>query len=757
MQFDFAQQPGIKRWNADLIKTAEPLVSIITPFYNSGTTIQQTANCVFDQTFPFFEWILVDDGSTAEEDIGMLDVLANEDPRVVVLHKKNGGASSARNLGIRNSRTEYILPLDADDLLEPTFLEYCWWMLSHDQQASWAYTESCGFQGMEYIWKSRFDANKMKRENLLTVTALIRKSALESVGCYMEGPRYYNEDWHAWLRMVAAGYYPVQSLGEPLFWYRRSDTGAFSKATTNKSAAKENKRLIAGAADKIHDPHPAVIYPQSMQYAWSRPKRSDWNRHFRGTKKRMHILFLFPHLEMGGADKFNLDLITGLAPDRFETGVITTNPADNAWLQRFRLATPNIFCLSNFMCSRDYAEFISYYIESRQPDVLFVSNSAHGYALVPWLRQNYPSLPIVDYVHMEEWYWRNGGHARSSGGVGACLEKTYVCNTVTERVMVEHFARKPETVETVHIGVDANFFAPESIQPGQLYRELRIDRNRPIVLFICRLHPQKRPFLMLEIAKRVSSEIPEVAFAVVGNGPQEEELRRTVGKRHLKDTVYFLGAKQDVRSCYRDAKVTLVCSVKEGLSLTAYESCAMGVPVISADVGGQKDLVDETVGALIPCTQQEADSFDKRTFDTDEVNAYADAICRYLRNTEEWENTSRSCRQKILNGFTIEHMVHRFEQEFQRLVQDTDLMRSRKEVAAHLAALTPMAAELYTMEMQMQCAEDHLTGRMAGLGYYETETILMKIRRVYTQGGIWHVFRKGIIWIQKRLGLYSLK
>ena len=97
MQFDFAQQPGIKRWNADLIKTAEPLVSIITPFYNSGTTIRQTANCVFDQTFPFFEWILVDDGSTAEEDIDMLDVLANEDPRVVVLHKKNGGASSARN------------------------------------------------------------------------------------------------------------------------------------------------------------------------------------------------------------------------------------------------------------------------------------------------------------------------------------------------------------------------------------------------------------------------------------------------------------------------------------------------------------------------------------------------------------------------------------------------------------------------------------------------------------------------------------
>ncbi len=751
MQFNFTQQPGIKRWNADLIKTAEPMVSIITPFYNSGTTIRQTANCVFDQTFPFFEWILVDDGSTAEEDIGMLDVLANEDPRVVVLHKKNGGASSARNLGIRNARTEYILPLDADDLLEPTFLEYCWWMLSHDQQASWAYTESCGFQGMEYIWKSRFDANKMKRENLLTVTALIRKSALESVGCYMEGPRYYNEDWHAWLKMVAAGYYPVQSLGEPLFWYRRSDTGAFSKATTDKSAAEENKRLIASAAAKIHDPHPAVIYPQPMQYAWAAPRLSDWNRCIRERKDKLHILFLFPHMEMGGADKFNLDLISGLNPKRFETGIITTNTAVNTWVQRFRLATPNIFCLSNFMSSRDYAEFISYYIESRKPDVLFVSNSAHGYALVPWLRQHYSDLPIVDYVHMEEWYWRNGGHARSSGAVGACLEKTYVCNSATEQVMAECFARKPETVFTVHIGVDASYFSSETVQPGALYQELGIEKSRPIILFICRLHPQKRPFLMIEIAKKVASEIKDVAFVVVGNGPQEAELRNTVQKAHLQNTVYFLGAKQDVRYCYRDAKVTLVCSLKEGLSLTAYESCAMGVPVVSADVGGQKDLIDSSVGALISCRQKEAESFDMRTFDEEEVDAYVDAICYLLNDSAAWQKVSLACRKKILSGFTIAQMVCFFEEEFQRLVSDATFRRIRREIAAHLEALAPLSEELYRLEMQLQCTEDDLTYNTVGLELFGTETMQMKIRRIYKQEGIWQVFRKGTVWILKQL------
>ena len=751
--FDYTRQPGKTLWNRDLVKTEEPLVSIITPFYNSGSQLRQTANCVLDQTFPYFEWILVDDGSTREEDLQLLDTLAAEDPRVRILHKDNGGISSARNLGIRHARTDLILPLDADDLLEPTYLEYCWWMLNKHPDASWAYTESCGFQGQEYLWKKRFDPNEMKRENLLTATALIRKSALMSVGGYMEGKKHYNEDWYAWLKIIAKGHFPVQSMGEPLLWYRRSDTGVLSKVKTDKKLSAENKVLIAAAASEIHAAAPAIIYPQPMQYAWATPRLSDWNRCFRAKKDKIHVLFLFPHLEMGGADKFNLDLISGLDPERFEAGIITTNPADNTWIQRFRLATPNIFCLSNFMASRDYAEFISYYIASRQPDVLFVSNSAHGYALVPWLRQHYPELPIVDYVHMEEWYWRNGGHARSSGAVGACLEQTYVCNTATEQVMVAHFGRKPETVRTVHIGVDADSFSPDTNLSNDLYSEVGISRDRPIVLFICRLHPQKRPFLMLEIARKTADRIPEAAFVVVGSGPQEEELRRTVKRAHLGNVVYFLGAKQDVRYCYQAAKITLICSLKEGLSLTAYESCAMGVPVISADVGGQKDLIDSSVGALLPCSQTEADSLDARTFDAEEVNGYTDAICHLLNDPAAWKEASRKCREKIMGGFTIAQMVRFFEQEFQRLAKDPTPKQARRETAAHIQALAPMAEELYRLEMQLQCTEDGLTHNMVGQGYYDTETIPMKIRRVLAQEGIWQVFRKGIIWIQKQLGI----
>lgn len=93
------------------------------------------------------------------------------------------------------------------------------------------------------------------------------------------------------------------------------------------------------------------------------------------------------------------------------------------------------------MSANDYPEFIDYFIKSRDIDILFASNSTDGYYLLPWIRKNHPELAIIDYVHMEEWYWRNGGHARSSAVMGEIVERTYVCNSATREVMINQFQR----------------------------------------------------------------------------------------------------------------------------------------------------------------------------------------------------------------------------------------------------------------------------------------------------------------------------
>lgn len=249
---------------------------------------------------------------------------------------------------------------------------------------------------------------------------------------------------------------------------------------------------------------------------------------------------------------------------------------------------------------------------------------------------------------------------------------------------------------------------------------------------------------MLEIAKRVSALIPDAAFAVVGDGPQEQELRQKAAASDLGRNVFFLGARRDVRPYYRDAKLTLVCSLKEGLSLTAYESCAMGVPVISADVGGQKDLIDSSVGALLPCLQSESDSLDGRSFPEEEIRSYVDAIVKLLCDDALWQETAANCRKKIEAGFTINNMVAFFDNEFQRLLTDETLKARRQETALALTRLTPMAEEFYTMEMQMQHAEDYAAACIEA-------NPVTKINRALKEGGIFGLIVKILRKIKHKL------
>lgn len=95
----------------------EPLVSVVVPMYNSEEYIIDCLNSITKQTYTNIEIIVIDDGST---DHGYLRVskLKNEDGRIKLIHKTNAGVSASRNTGIDNSKGEYILFVDSDDIID---------------------------------------------------------------------------------------------------------------------------------------------------------------------------------------------------------------------------------------------------------------------------------------------------------------------------------------------------------------------------------------------------------------------------------------------------------------------------------------------------------------------------------------------------------------------------------------------------------------------------------------------------------------
>lgn len=98
-----------------------PKVSVIVPVYNAERYLRRCIDSILSQTFTDFELILVNDGS-ADGSGKICDEYAQEDSRVVVIHKENGGVSSARNKGIDVAHGEWISFVDSDDYISTTYL-----------------------------------------------------------------------------------------------------------------------------------------------------------------------------------------------------------------------------------------------------------------------------------------------------------------------------------------------------------------------------------------------------------------------------------------------------------------------------------------------------------------------------------------------------------------------------------------------------------------------------------------------------------
>ena len=91
----------------------------------------------------------------------------------------------------------------------------------------------------------------------------------------------------------------------------------------------------------------------------------------------------------------------------------------------------------------------------------------------------------------------------------------------------------------------------------------------------------------------------------------------------------------------------------------------MGVPVVSCDVGGQKELINSETGVIVPCLQKEEDIFDFN-YSEEDIKNYVDGILKISKNLDKYK---KACRKRILNGFTIDNMAENMQKEFDKLMQ----------------------------------------------------------------------------------------
>lgn len=210
------------------------LVSVVIPCYNQSQYLEEAVQSAVNQTYLNIEIIIVNDGST-DNTQEVAEELQKKYPDIIrVIKQKNQGLSQTRNNGISEALGEYILALDADDILDKKLVSHCMDTLIKNNVDIVYFDLQC-FGAKDYIaYRKPFSENNILYENLPPAASLYKKKVWEKINGYKSNMDIGYEDWEFWINAYKYKF-TFHYLPETLFYYRvkkeSRDTNAVTKHT----------------------------------------------------------------------------------------------------------------------------------------------------------------------------------------------------------------------------------------------------------------------------------------------------------------------------------------------------------------------------------------------------------------------------------------------------------------------------------------------------------------------------------------------
>lgn len=234
-----------------------PLISIIIPCYNNKSVVLEAIDSALKQTYPSIEIIVVDDGST-DFSYEFVDNHYKDCDNVQVVRQHNQGPAAARNTGFSVSRGDFLVFLDADDILHPDYVANCQRVYENDPDLNIVYCDAEYFENRTGPWKLKpFSESTILLYNSIPVFAMIRSCVFRQIGKY-DTELKCSEDWELWIRLLQQ-FEGVYKIPKVLYYYR-----------------KRNEKNSITDYDKIYNfRHDALLYIYNKHQHLYRRKEFD--------------------------------------------------------------------------------------------------------------------------------------------------------------------------------------------------------------------------------------------------------------------------------------------------------------------------------------------------------------------------------------------------------------------------------------------------------------------------------------------------
>jgi glycosyltransferase involved in cell wall biosynthesis len=203
-----------------------------------------------------------------------------------------------------------------------------------------------------------------------------------------------------------------------------------------------------------------------------------------------------------------------------------------------------------------------------------------------------------------------------------------------------------EKVAVIPNGVDTERFASVP-DPHVIRKELGIGPADPVVAIVAALRPEKNHEMFLEVARRVTKQLSNAKWVIVGDGPRRAPLEQLARELDIAECVRFLGARSDVPRLLSAADVFTLTSHNEANPVSILEAMSVGKPVVATNVGSIREVIaDGRNGFLVPAG--DAGQFVRRLADLLE-----DPIC--------CQAMGAAARQTVVSGWSVDTMVCSYE------------------------------------------------------------------------------------------------
>jgi glycosyltransferase involved in cell wall biosynthesis len=666
-------------------RSSRPLISIVIPIHDRTTDLGASLRSLEEQTTQDFEIVLVNDGSGDLESLRLLTEIRNS-VAIRVIDTNHSGPASARNRGALAANADLLLFLDSGNLLDRGAIEKLCWTLARYPQVAFVYSGAVHSGDIEALTYDDFEPQCLHRDNHLTTSCVIRREVFFELGGFDCLSKSSQEDSDFWRRLVERGHAGML-FREPLFHYRRHKEGQSTEPTLAAAAgeARLSTEAITRHTTTSHRPAPLmpemprdpllarmeqalrdVILDSIPREGYRRPNVPNLFSPQRWDGGQINILYLIPSFYVGGAEVFDLRVLSCLSKDKYRVILVACEEPDGPWYDDFKALAGEIYALRRMGDDQaGHEAFLRYLMVSKSVDIVFNRNTWLGYDLAANWRSISKQVRYVDLLHL---------HAFGADWVGIAakyhdkIDLRYVGTEEVRNYAVERYGLSQDPFRALYYGM-----SPDELPDRQtcahrraaLREKWRISESAFVVGLIARLTDQKDPVRWLSIAAKIAEHRTDTVFLVVGDGELLSAARAHAADLGLADRVVFTGYQKDAANYCAAMDVFLLTSKYEGIPLVVLAALAHGTPMVAADVGGIREALNRDTGRLLPPDAEDG--------------AYSDAVLEIAKICSNNASFFEDNHRWLAARFSQRSLSHQLDQDFGELVATLDRDQRRKD------------------------------------------------------------------------------